>query len=388
MADEQQYMVTSDLEYKITSLNGVAETLFGKTCQDVIGTQLADLICAREFQTACHAIFLEVRNGGLEWQGEMLARRSNGDLFQSEVRISGVFDSKDEIVGLSVVGKDMTENEIESSSRTRYAKYLVGECNNTVSTAYIYENNLVRMERFLRKPADAFTHEDVRRFMRESDYHPSTKNGALVAIKSYHQFEALEGRCELNGIMTVKAMRQNREPKPCLTPHEARKLLDACRRPNEFRLIYLGLLAGLRISDSARITEDEWLPDRLRFEQKKGRKPLEVPMHPELAAVREHILSTSTSRGNLRHVARSMSYYTDIPFTSHALRRTFADMLLEEDVQEGVVMALMGHSPRTVLRAHYSAPKWHHKVAAMGKLNYPRIVTPSREDQEPDVASE
>lgn len=374
MADGQ-FMVTSDLEYMVTSLNGAAETIYGRPCQEVIGTPMADLICAREFTSACHAIFLEVRNGGLEWSGEMLARRADGNLFQSEVRITPISDHTGSMVGLSVVGRDITEQEVESNPRTRYAKYLVGERNYTVSTAYTYENNLVRMERFLGKPADQFTSDDLRRFIRDSDYHPATKNSCLVAAKSYHKFEALEGRCELNGILAVQMLKLNREPKPCLTPAEARILLDACRRPNEFRLVYFGLYAGLRVSDSARIGEKEWLAgDRLRFEQKKGRRPLEIPVHPELDAVRSKILATSTSRGNLRHVARSLSYYTEIPFTSHTLRRTFSDVLLEADVQEGVVIALLGQSQKTVLRSHYSAPKWHHKVEAIGRLEYPKSV--------------
>lgn len=268
------------------------------------------------------------------------------------------------------MGRDISEVEVEQSERAEYSRYLVQECGLSPSTAWTYEQHLLRLERFAGKAASQLTVDDIRRFLRTTDYHPSTKNGALVAIKSHHKWGAIDGRWELNGITALRAVRQVRDPKPSLTPDEAVTLLEACRRPNEFRLIYLGLYAGLRVSDSARIGEKEWLPDRLRFHVTKNRKLLEIPVHPELVKVRSVVLQNGASRGTLKHVARSLSFYTGIHFTSHTLRRTYATTLIDTGAQEGVVEALLGHTPKSVLRGHYAPVTFKEKTVAMGPLTY------------------
>lgn len=370
-------MVTSDLAYEVTSFNAVAEQVFGRRASETIGKPMPEIICAREFSSACFAIFLEVRNQRLEWEGEMTARRGDGELFQTKVRITPIEDTTGQMIGLQAVGKDLSEQEIRQTPRVEFAEYLVRECNLSPSTAWTYEQGLLRLERFTKKDATEIAVDDVRRFMRDTDYHPSTQSGALVALKAFHKWGALEGYWKLNGIMALRSPRQRRDPKPALIPEEALKLIDACRRPNDFRLIYLGLFAGLRVSDSARITEGEWLPDRLRFAMQKGHKPIDIPVHEELFRVRGKILDNETSRGTLKQVARSLSYYTGVGFTSHTLRRTFATTLIEEGVQEGVVEALLGHSPSSVLRARYAQVTFKEKVAAVERLRYEKPVAGS-----------
>lgn len=369
--DDASFMVTCDLEYRITSWNRAASALFGLSADEAIGKSMPEIICAKEFAGACYAIFAEVRGGRVEWEGEMLARRSDQQLFHSEVRIMPVQDTTGAMVGLSAIGKDLTEDELQVHDRVGFAQYLIGECNLSPATAFTYEQGLLRLEKHLGMPADkiATSPDDVRRFLRMTDYHPATKGSTLVSIKAYHKWGALDGRWELNGLMALRGPKIPKNPKRPLRPHEVLKYLEVCRTPAEFRLVYLGLYGGLRITESASITEENWLSDRLRFIG-KGRKERDVPIHPELDRVKSKILSKTSARGSLLHTMRSLAYYTGIPATSHIFRKCFASRLIDGGVQEGVVEDLLGHEPRSVLRSVYALVTDKERFDAVSRLTY------------------
>lgn len=367
---QHEYMVTCDLEHRVTSFNLAAERTFQMAVDDAIGQSMPDLICAKEFATACHAIFLEVKQGRFQWEGEMTARRATGELFQSQVRIYPIENAAGIMVGLSAVGRDLTEEALEDSDRAAFARYLVQEQGKTPSTAYTYEQGLVRLERYLGKDASSIATDDVRRFLRNSQYHPATKSSTLVAMKAFDRFLDLEGIRKSNGIQSLQAPKQIRIPKPALEPDEVLKVLDACRTGNDHRLVRFGLFAGCRVSDSAVITENEWKSNKLRFVGVKEKRMREVPVHEELLRKRETILSRSTSRGTLKHVAKSLSHYTQIPFTTHSLRRTFMVRLLELGVPREVIRELVGHSHPDVLTKNYASVRWTEMVAAIERLTY------------------
>lgn len=370
MVDEQIYMVTCDLEYLVTSWSGVAEVVFGIPVDEAIGKPMAEVICTKEFAGACWAIFLEVRNGNFEWVGEMLARRASGELFQSEVKISPIHDSGGIVIGLSAVGRDLTSRQLEESPRVDFAKYLVNECNLTPSTAFTYEQGLLRLEKFIGKDASEITPDEIRAFMRNTDYHPATKSSTLVAMKAFHKWGSLEGLWPMNGIMALRAPKQVIIPKPALSADEARTLIDACRRNNEFRLVYLGLYQGTRITESSLIGDREWnhMKGSLRFEG-KGRKVREIPVHPEVALKRKKILEGNASRGTLKHVARSLAFYTGVDYTSHSLRRTFSVMLSEARVPREVIGAMLGHAPISTTE-RYTPVRFDEMQEAIAKLVY------------------
>jgi PAS domain S-box-containing protein len=367
---QHEFMVTCDLEYRITSFNLAAERTFQMAVDDVIGRSMPEVICAKEFGTAAHAIFLEVKQGRFQWEGEMTSRRATGQLFQSQVRIYPIENNAGIMVGLAAVGRDLTEQQVETSERAEFARYLVQEQGKTPSTAYTYEQGLIRLERYLGKDASTMGVDDVRRFLRNSQYHPATKSSTLVAIKAFHKWGDLEGKWQANGILSLQAPKQIKIPKPALEPDEVLKVLDACRSSNDHRLVRLGLFAGCRVSDSAIITENEWKSNKLRFVGVKEKRMREVPVHEELLRKRETILSRSTSRGTLKHVARSLSHYTQIPFTTHSLRRTFMVRLLEQGVPREVIRELVGHSHPDVLTRSYASVRWSEMVSAIEALSY------------------
>lgn len=254
--------------------------------------------------------------------------------------------------------------------RRRFAQYLLGERNLTPSTAFTYEQSLMRLERFTGIEAHLISVAEMRRFLRESDFNPGTKSGSLVAMKAFHRWAEVEGEPWANAaFQSLVAPKQLRNPKPSLEVVEARTLLTVCRRSREFRVIGLGLLAGLRVSEAASISEEEWLRDRLRFVG-KGRKLREVPIVPELAALKGMILQRGpTTADSLKGICRSLSHVTGVPFTSHTLRRTFSNTLRRAGVPREVIGAILGHAPVSVTET-YTPVEFEEMVDAMKRLSY------------------
>lgn len=253
--------------------------------------------------------------------------------------------------------------------RGAFADYLLNECNLSPATAWTYECGLRRLETYCGKPPEELTVFDVRKFLRDPNYSPGTKNSTLVSIKAFHRWGQVEGYWISNGIASLRGPRLVHNPQPSLTFDEICHILTKPRRSNGFRLVYLGLYAGLRVSESARIDESMWLGDRLRFVG-KGRKVREVPVHPTLERVRDIILSNSPSADSLKTTCRAISHVARVPFTSHALRRTFGVTLHEAGVDRDVIGALLGHAPATVTVSSYVPVRWFEKTEAIKRLPY------------------
>jgi site-specific recombinase XerD len=251
---------------------------------------------------------------------------------------------------------------------SQYLTYLMDECNLAPSTALSYSQGLDRLVKFCMRSPEQITVADLRRYLREAPGTPRTKHLSLAAIKSFHRWGHLEGYWSLDGIMSVRGPRIISDPKPSLSPREARALLSSCRTPNEHRLVYLGLLGGLRIAETASIDRDSWLEGRLRFVG-KGRKSREVPLHPHLSAKRGEVLAHNTTVAALHQSCKVMSFRVGIAFSSHTLRRTFAVGLSEAGVQREVIGSILGHAPASVTE-RYAPVRWSEKVEAILKLRY------------------
>jgi hypothetical protein len=94
----------------------------------------------------------------------------------------------------------------------------------------------------------------------------------------------------------------------------------------EMRPAYLGLFAGLRVSEIVAVGPDEWQGDVISV-QVKGGWIHKVPVHPELSRRRESILSDWTSRRQtMQGAAKRLGNVVGQPTMSpHWLRRTFAE---------------------------------------------------------------
>ena len=350
-----------------------AERIFGFPAKAIVGQNVVRL-APGERAAAWLAMLRDVMRGEkVEFREQV--KTAYGDLVTIEGFDIPAVDDKGDVVGILTEARQIEVPDFSTPQGLRdgFSKYLVGECNRAPGTAFTYEQGLKRIEKWLGMRREALKVDDVRRFLRESAYHPATKNATLIAVKAFHRWGSLEGMWTANGLLQLQGPKVPRDPRPSLTPDEVSKVLDACKRPRDVKLAYLGLYAGTRITETAAIGEEQWKGDRLRFEG-KGRKTREVPLHPELQENRNLILGTEVSRDTLKHVCRSLSHYTGIPFTSHTLRRTFCVTLTEAGVQDGVIESLVGHAQTSILRTHYSPVTWREMEEAIGKLHYPRLI--------------
>lgn len=258
---------------------------------------------------------------------------------------------------------------MDQALREAFRIYLVLECGRAPRTAQAYLESLRLVEGFLGEPAERLTATDLRRFKRDATYKPSTKGVVIAATKALHRWGALEGLWELNGIAAVPAPAPATSLQPGLSPEQVSELLAACERPTEYRLVYLGLYAGTRLGESSAMAAEQWGPDRLEFTG-KGSKVRQVPVHPRLAAVRSAVLARGPYRSTmaLAHVKRQLVERVGFAFKTHALRRTFAQALLDADVALEVVESLLGHAPRSTTLAAYASVPWRRKVAAIELL--------------------
>lgn len=212
---------------------------------------------------------------------------------------------------------------------------------------------------------------------RDQNCAPSTRQLRITSYRQLHMWALLDEKPWANpamlGVKTPPTPK--RRPKPPISLFDARKMLANCQNPNEYRVVYLGLYAGLRVCESARLCEANVRRDRLVFIG-KGNKEREVPIHPELAkALPSFIHQIPKSKGVLMDRMTKMRDRLMVfdlkgkPATTHSLRRTFADFLYDKlSVEREVVRMILGHGEEvTDLYAPVRFPKM---VAAMGPLDY------------------
>jgi integrase len=274
---------------------------------------------------------------------------------------------------LRAVDGDISRLRPSANGRTDFARYLVDELGDSVSTAFAYDNHVEAIESFVGKPTWELDVDELRWFLRECGLHAATKRGRLVGLRAYIRFLLLEGRIDSQraaALLAVRGPKIKRRMRRPMTVEEMRSVLDACRTPLDYRVVYPGAFQGLRVSDSAILEDAHFLDDRLAFTSVKTGKWLEVPLHEELARVKNMILSRSTTAGALKSRCQSLSHYTGIPFSTHTLRRTFARRHDDLGTQEGVVIELLGQEQVTVYRRHYAAVSWVAMTEAQARLSY------------------
>jgi integrase len=254
------------------------------------------------------------------------------------------------IAALAVAQTSSAAVAVLPSSLSEYFDYLTLELQRSPRTAEHYVYCIKSLCKWAGKAPEQLTADDLRAFKRHPDFAPSTKQTYVVAMHSFHDWGVLEGRWQPGPIRAVATPRVIGNPKPPIPIYMVRRMLESCRTPNEYRVVYLGLYAGCRIHESASMTATDWFSDRLTFIG-KGSKQRTVPVHPELQRVRDSILSTQPASVGVLHSVfakfRDRLGIVDAAGSrapSHAMRRTFGSWLYDEcDVPYEVIAALLGH---------------------------------------------
>ena len=226
-----------------------------------------------------------------------------------------------------------------------FVDYAAYELRNSPATVQAYADRFRMAERYFRKKWWEVTSDDLRALKRTDRYSTQTVAGIITAIRQGHEWGAQEGHWPLNGIGKVRVPKVVNDTPPPVPLGIANLLLEYCTKPLEYRLVYLGLFAGTRISETAKIGAEHWDDGVLRFTGAKNRKVREIPVHEELEKVKAAILcSPPTVPQNIQRAKKQMGERLGVEFHTHQLRSRFATSLSEAGAPWEVVASLLGHN--------------------------------------------
>jgi len=254
--------------------------------------------------------------------------------------------------------------------KARFADYLTVELGRQPGTVKVYLWRLGYLERLADKPITEITAEDLRSLKRERTLASETVKSLITAARQFHSWGALEGLWPLGDLALVRTPPINdSHSSPPLTEEALEKLLNGCRYPNEYRLVYLGLYAGTRIAEAGAMNEQHWVRDEevLRF-RGKGTKLREVPVHPELARILPLIFSKPIHPSTMQGVKERLEERLKVRFVAHQLRKTFSTALQDAGVEEKVIEDLLGHKGSVTRRYAPVTPKM--RAEAISRLGY------------------
>lgn len=258
----------------------------------------------------------------------------------------------------------------------QYRGYLLGWLRNSESTYDRYVHSLRFLERSTGKPflsdlSIRLRPDDVvQTIIANPQLAPETCSMFLKAAKSWEKAGGFLKWWTPNGLLDLTYPKPASTPRPSLTPRQVQILVETCRTAREWRLVGLGLYAGMRVGDAEALTEQEWLDDRLRYTAAKTKRLVEVPIHRELDKLKRVILNDSPAKGSLKVLGNRLSKRTPFDWCPNTLRATFTQRLLDLGTPLWVVKDLRGDSPKEVVFAHYATVPFPHKVEAIERLHY------------------
>jgi PAS domain S-box-containing protein len=103
-------LIATDLEFKVTSWNRFAETLYQWKSEDVLGRRVLDLIVPDESRRAGEAIIESMKTTGY-WEGEFVVRRKDGSTFPSYAYLATIGGTRGDAIGFVGVSTDITERK-------------------------------------------------------------------------------------------------------------------------------------------------------------------------------------------------------------------------------------------------------------------------------------
>ena len=222
---------------------------------------------------------------------------------------------------------------------------------------------------------------DVARWLSaHSEWGPSTAATYFSYCQSWFKWlVVMEHRLDNPMVKLASPRRPERSPRPVSDLGLIRLLKLPMHRRTRV-MILLGALAGMRVSEIAKVRGEDIDGDRIYIDGKGGKKAW-VPLHPILVEVAatmpprgwwfpgncrrpgQHILSKGVS-----DIIANAMRRAGVPGTPHALRHWYATTLLTAGADLRTVQELMRHSSVQTTQVYTQVPD-ERRISAIGRLD-------------------
>lgn len=203
----------------------------------------------------------------------------------------------------------------------------------------------------------AVTTDDLRTFLADPTFSRWTRATYYNHLRSLFGWLVATGRVDVDPTTTLRRPPSPQpSPRP-LSPLEARRALGAAG-PDDYALLSLGMLAGLRAHEAAKIHSRDVSQTHLHVVGKGGREAL-LPTHPTLWTIAQERDGYWFPSGSGHLQALTVSLRVTRLFTGlgiegsfHRCRHFYGTSLLRAGVNLRVVQELMRHSSLATTAAY------------------------------------
>ncbi|MFN2517211.1 MAG: PAS domain S-box protein, partial [Pyrinomonadaceae bacterium] len=114
----EQAVIATDLDGKIVYWNSFAESLYGWSAAEAVGSNVLEITPADNVREQGREILSRLKEGK-SWSGEFLVRRKDGSVFPAMITDSPIFDAQGKLFGVVGVSVDISERRRAEEERER-----------------------------------------------------------------------------------------------------------------------------------------------------------------------------------------------------------------------------------------------------------------------------
>ena len=114
----EQAVIATDLNGNVVYWNAFAESLYGWSAEEALGSRIIDLTPAETSRDEANEIFSWLQQG-LSWSGELGLRKRDGSLFPAMITNSPIANDKDQLIGVVGVSVDITHLKRVEEERSK-----------------------------------------------------------------------------------------------------------------------------------------------------------------------------------------------------------------------------------------------------------------------------
>jgi len=192
-------IVTVDLDFKISSFNSAAQSMFGYTNQEVLGQEITVLGNAEDYQETIEDLEL-IKSGKEVLTRDVHRQRKDGNTIDVSLSVSSIRDAKGQIIGMMGIARDVTERkQMEAEMKRLDGLNLIGQM--AASIAHEIRNPMTTVRGFLQLLGFKPNLSDYKNYFELMIEELDRANSIITEFLSLSRNTPIElNRCNLNTI--------------------------------------------------------------------------------------------------------------------------------------------------------------------------------------------